>query len=53
MKSHQPTMKPVSDASGLGQAIRLRRKEIGLTQTELADAAGTSIRFVSEACAAY
>jgi len=32
----------------LGQAIRARRKAVGLTQGELADAAGTSLRLVSE-----
>lgn len=38
----------VDNASDLGAAIRARRKDVGLTQGELADAAGTSLRFVSE-----
>ncbi|MGI8632013.1 MAG: helix-turn-helix transcriptional regulator [Solirubrobacterales bacterium] len=38
----------VPDAKALGDAIRTRRKAAGLTQGELADAAGTSLRFVSE-----
>lgn len=42
------TSHPVLDAVDLGRAVRRRRKEAGLTQTELADAAGTSLRFVSE-----
>ncbi len=32
----------------LGAALRARRKAFGLTQGELADAAGTSLRLVSE-----
>lgn len=39
---------PVFDATDLGRAIRARRREVGLTQGELAAAAGTSLRFVSE-----
>lgn len=35
-------------AADLGSAIRARRKAVGLTQRDLADAAGTSLRFVSE-----
>lgn len=31
-----------------GRAIRTRRKAVGLTQSDLADAAGTSLRLVSE-----
>lgn len=38
----------IADAEQLGSAIRARRKELGLTQTELAAAARTSLRFVSE-----
>ncbi|MBK5219208.1 MAG: helix-turn-helix transcriptional regulator [Thermoleophilia bacterium] len=32
----------------LGPVIRRRRKELGLNQTELAEVARTSLRFVSE-----
>lgn len=32
----------------LGALIRQRRTNLGLTQTELADVAGTTLRFVSE-----
>jgi y4mF family transcriptional regulator len=32
----------------LGPLIRSRRKDLGLTQTELADVAGTTLRFISE-----
>ena len=32
----------------LGPLIRSRRKELALTQTELADVAGTTLRFISE-----
>lgn len=39
---------PILDAADLGRAIRARRREVGLTQGELAAAAGTSLRFVSE-----
>lgn len=39
---------PADAATDLGRVIRTRRKEVGLTQTELAAAAGTSLRFVSE-----
>lgn len=38
----------VGSAEELGRAIRARRKALGLTQTELATAARTSLRFVSE-----
>ncbi len=37
----------VKDASDLGALIRLRRKQLGLTQQELADASGCSIMYVS------
>lgn len=32
----------------LGPLIRARRNELGLNQTELADVAGTTLRFISE-----
>lgn len=32
----------------LGELIRRRRRELGLTQTEVADVADTNLRFVSE-----
>ncbi len=32
----------------LGSLVRQRRNELGLTQTELADVARTTLRFVSE-----
>ncbi len=38
----------VPDPAALGRIIRARRKSVGLTQGELADAAGTSLRLVSE-----
>lgn len=38
----------VESAKALGRAIRLRRNELRLTQSELASVAGTSLRFVSE-----
>lgn len=38
----------VANSTDLGRAIRARRKEIGLNQTDLATAANTSLRFVSE-----
>ncbi len=37
----------IKDASDLGAAIRSRRKELGLTQQELADACGCSIMYLS------
>lgn len=38
----------LSEPAELGAVIRARRKTVGLTQRELADAAGTSLRLVSE-----
>ena len=38
----------LSSAQALGEAIRSRRKQLRLTQGELAAAARTSLRFVSE-----
>ena len=37
----------IKDASDLGAAIRSRRKGLGLTQQELADACGCSIMYLS------
>ena len=39
---------PLANPTELGLAVRARRKAVGLTQGELADAAGTSLRLVSE-----
>jgi HTH-type transcriptional regulator / antitoxin HipB len=39
---------PIDSPKTLGPLIRARRKELGLNQTELADVAGTTLRFVSE-----
>ncbi len=43
-------MEPISidSAQALGRLIRTRRKELRLNQTELADVARTTLRFVSE-----
>lgn len=38
----------IQDALQLGQLIRRRRRELGLTQTEVAEVANTNLRFVSE-----
>lgn len=38
----------IVDTADLGSRIRTRRREVGLTQTELATAAGTSLTFVSQ-----
>jgi y4mF family transcriptional regulator len=38
----------IDSPEALGRAIRARRKELGINQTELADVARTSLRFVSE-----
>ena len=37
----------VKDATDLGSVIRLQRKQLGLTQQELADACGCSIMYLS------
>ncbi|MCL2136556.1 MAG: helix-turn-helix domain-containing protein [Coriobacteriia bacterium] len=37
----------INNPEELGKAIRLRRKELGYTQTELADYSGCSLTFVS------
>lgn len=39
---------PIHDAKQLGELIRSRRHELGLTQTEVAEVADTNLRFVSE-----
>ncbi len=39
---------PLHDAKQLGALIRGRRRELGLTQTEVADVANTTLRFLSE-----
>jgi HTH-type transcriptional regulator / antitoxin HipB len=39
---------PINDAQQLGELIRRRRRELGLTQTDVADVADTNLRFVSE-----
>jgi HTH-type transcriptional regulator / antitoxin HipB len=39
---------PIHDAKQLGELIRRRRHELGLTQTEVAEVADTNLRFVSE-----
>lgn len=41
-------MTDVKDMKGLGEAIRKRRKELGYTQSFLADYAGVSTSFLSE-----
>lgn len=38
----------VANSAELGTAIRARRRQRGLTQTELAGLCGVSVRFVSE-----
>ena len=38
----------ISDARSLGATIRKRRKSLGMTQSELADACHCSLRFISE-----
>ncbi len=39
---------PIRTAEELGEQIRARRTAQGLTQTELADVSGVTLRFVSE-----
>lgn len=43
-------MKPsrIENPGQLGEVIRSRRRELGLTQTEVAEVANASLRFVSE-----
>jgi HTH-type transcriptional regulator / antitoxin HipB len=42
------TSPSVDSPQALGSLIRTRRKELGLNQTEVADVAGTTLRFISE-----
>jgi transcriptional regulator, y4mF family len=38
----------IDNPRALGTLVRQRRKELGLTQTQLADVAMTTLRFISE-----
>lgn len=38
----------IHNAEQLGKLIRRRRRELGLTQTEVAEVANTNLRFLSE-----
>ncbi len=38
----------INDPKALGALVRSRRRELGLTQTQLAGVAGTTLRFLSE-----
>ena len=38
----------IHNAEELGALVRRRRRELGLTQTEVADVANANLRFVSE-----
>lgn len=38
----------IRDSYALGALIRARRRELGLTQTEVANVARTTLRFISE-----
>lgn len=38
----------IKDARDLGELVRRRRHELGLTQTEVAEVANANLRFVSE-----
>jgi y4mF family transcriptional regulator len=40
--------KPIHNPEQLGKLIRGRRRELGLTQTEVAEVADTNLRFLSE-----
>ena len=37
-----------NDAKTLGQAIKMRRKKLGLKQKDVADATGFSVSFISD-----
>ena len=37
-----------NDAKTLGQAIKMRREELGLKQKDVADATGFSVSFISD-----
>ena len=39
---------PIDNPQQLGEMVRERRHELGLTQTDVADVANTNLRFVSE-----
>jgi HTH-type transcriptional regulator / antitoxin HipB len=39
---------PIYNPQELGELIRRRRRQLGLTQTEVAEVADTNLRFVSE-----
>lgn len=39
---------PIYNATQLGELIRSRRRDLGLTQTEVAEVADANLRFVSE-----
>lgn len=39
---------PIHHPKQLGELIRKRRRELGLTQTEVAEVANANLRFVSE-----
>lgn len=41
-------MPGIRDAKDLGELVRRRRHELGLTQTEVAEVANANLRFVSE-----
>jgi HTH-type transcriptional regulator/antitoxin HipB len=41
-------MNAETDASAIGRALRDRRRELGLTQEELADLAAVSVRFLGD-----
>ncbi|MEH6664033.1 MAG: helix-turn-helix transcriptional regulator [Brevundimonas sp.] len=43
-----PPQRPVASVEDLGPLVRARRRALGLTQQDLADAAGTGRRFISE-----
>jgi HTH-type transcriptional regulator / antitoxin HipB len=44
--TERDTMIPISDTKDLGKAIRHARKELGLTQPQLALATGVGVRFI-------
>lgn len=41
-------MEPISDAALLGNVVRVRRKALGYTQTQVARLCGTGTRFISD-----
>ncbi|MDO8776866.1 MAG: helix-turn-helix transcriptional regulator [Burkholderiaceae bacterium] len=43
-----PVMTPVNTPEALGHAVRAARKQLGLTQPQLALAAGVGVRFIVE-----